>query len=111
MTDWHRFSIRHSTTSRPEVGNWQFLDTGRLPEGWLGGVMGPEVGHLTDSCERLLNLYAANALKIGGTFFCHQNIHKWTWHSPDQRTANQIDHICIQMMIIITEDVRVLRKT
>ena len=57
MTDWHRFSIRHSTTSRPEVGNWQFPGTGRLPEGWLGGVMGPEVGHLTDSCERLLNLY------------------------------------------------------
>lgn len=36
-----------------------------------------------------------NGLIIGGTILQHKNIHKLTWISPDRRTSNQIDHICI----------------
>ena len=62
----------------------------------LTGPLGPEgTGYLTDNGERLLNFCAANKLKIGGSLFRHKVIHKWTWRSPDQRTANQSDHICI----------------
>jgi hypothetical protein len=36
-----------------------------------------------------------NEMKIGGTLFPHKLVHKVTWVSPDNRTENQIDHICV----------------
>lgn len=36
-----------------------------------------------------------NNYVVGGTLFPHQNIHNVTWHSPNLRDKNQIDHIMI----------------
>lgn len=52
------------------------------------GTMNENGQHLTDFC-------ANNNLAIGGTLFPHKEIHKTTWESPDKKTHNQIDHICI----------------
>ena len=35
-----------------------------------------------------------NKLVIGGSVFPHMKVHKTTWVSPENKTENQIDHIC-----------------
>lgn len=45
--------------------------------------------------SRLISFCSANGLRIGNTFYAHKNIHKKTWRSPDGRTMNEIDWICI----------------
>ena len=58
--------------------------------------MGKEgVGDRNNNGERFADMCLENGLVIGGTVFQHKNIHKLTWNSPDGRTRNQIDHICI----------------
>ena len=47
---------------------------------------------------------------IGGSIFPHKRIHKATWRSPDHRTENEIDHICISQKFRRSWlDVRVMR--
>ena len=56
------------------------------------------------------DLCSFNRLIIGGSVFPHRRIHNATWVSPDHRTENQIDHICIsQKFRRSMQDVRVHR--
>uniref|UniRef100_A0A3P9IPR5 Endonuclease/exonuclease/phosphatase domain-containing protein n=1 Tax=Oryzias latipes TaxID=8090 RepID=A0A3P9IPR5_ORYLA len=52
-------------------------------------------GEANANGELLSDFCVFNGLVIGGTVFPHKRIHKVTWVSPDHRTENQIDHICI----------------
>ncbi|XP_063677758.1 uncharacterized protein LOC134813809 [Bolinopsis microptera] len=69
---------------------------GRDNSSW-SGVIGGESLHETSSNNglRLLDFCAMYQLTVGGTLFQHKDIHKGTWRSPNGRTVNQIDHVCI----------------
>ena len=59
-------------------------------------AMGKEgYGVMNENGERLLELCTTYNLVIGGTLFPHKDIHKLTWHSPNGRDRNQIDHLMI----------------
>lgn len=59
-------------------------------------IMGKHgIGDRNENGEFLLELCGNFGLKIGGTMFAHKKHHKVTWVSPDEKTENQIDHICI----------------
>ena len=74
-------------------------------------VMGRHgLGEMNGNGERFANFCAMSNLLIGGTAFPHRKIHKATWVSPDQRTENQIDHICVAKRFRRSvQDVRVKR--
>ena len=58
--------------------------------------MGKEgVGVRNNNGQLFADMCLENGLFIRGTIFQHKNIHKLTWNSPDGRSCNQIDHICI----------------
>ena len=60
-------------------------------------VMGKQgLGRMNENGEMLADVFAFNNMIIGGSVFPHRRIHKATWVSPDHRTENQIDHICIE---------------
>ena len=62
----------------------------------IENVMGRHgVGEINQNGELLVELCGLNELRIGGTLFQHKECHKVTWVSPDSRTQNQIDHICV----------------
>ena len=46
-----------------------------------------------DNGERFVEFCTTNSLVITTTSFPHNDIHKYTWTSPDDRTHNQIDHV------------------
>ena len=59
-------------------------------------VLGSQgLGEVNENGTLLVDFAITNDLIIGGTFFQHKIIHKYSWNSPDGRTHNQIDHILI----------------
>ena len=59
-------------------------------------VMGTQgIGEMNENGEMFAERCPFTRLIIGGSVFPHRRIHKATWVSPDHRTENQIDHICI----------------
>jgi hypothetical protein len=44
---------------------------------------------------RVVNFATSKNLVVKSTMFLHQNIHKYTWTSPDGKTHNHIDHVLI----------------
>ena len=68
------------------------------------------IGEMNENSEMYADLCSFNRLLIGGSVFPHRRIHKATWVSPDHRTENQIDHICLsQKFRRSMQDVRVHR--
>ena len=68
------------------------------------------LGIVNENGELFLYMCAFNRMVIGGSIFPHKRIHKATWVSPDHKTENQIDHVCInQKFRRSLQDVRVLR--
>ncbi|KAK2183596.1 hypothetical protein NP493_305g00028 [Ridgeia piscesae] len=74
-------------------------------------VMGRQgLGKMNENGEMLADFCAFNNMIIGGSVFSHRRMHKATWVSPDHRTENQIDHICIGRKFTRSmQDVRVQR--
>ncbi|XP_073811735.1 uncharacterized protein [Musca autumnalis] len=56
------------------------------------------LGEINENGEMFTEMCSSNNMIIGGTLFPHKRSHKITWVSPDGRTENQIDHICINKM-------------
>jgi hypothetical protein len=48
-----------------------------------------------DNGVRIVNFATLKDLVVKRMMFLHQNIHKYTWTSPDEKTRNQIDHVWI----------------
>ena len=48
-----------------------------------------------DNGVRIVNFATSKNLVVKCTMFPHQNLHKYTWTSPDWKTHNQTDHILI----------------
>jgi len=42
-----------------------------------------------------VNFATSKSLVVKSMMFPHQNIHKYTWTSPDEKTHNQIGHALI----------------
>lgn len=75
------------------------------------GIMGKHgLGTINENGEMFANISAENNLAISGTIFPHKPCHLATLVSPDKRTKNQIDHICIARRFRRSlQDVRVKR--
>ena len=74
-------------------------------------IMGKHgLGDINENGELFANLCAMNQLVMWGSIFPHKKTHKARWVLADQRTENQIDHICISKSFRRTlKDVRVKR--
>jgi len=46
-----------------------------------------------DNDVRIVTFTTSKNLVVESMMFPHQNIHNYTWNSPDGKTQNQIDHI------------------
>jgi len=50
-----------------------------------------------DNGVGMVNFATSKNLVVKSTMFTHQDIHKYTWTSPDEKTHNQIDRILVDM--------------
>ena len=54
------------------------------------------LGIMNDRGEQFLQFCAVNNLVISNTMYKHKYRRRATWISPDRKTKNQIDYICVQ---------------
>jgi len=52
---------------------------GCVTDGWEEVMERSWHGTLTGSGERLVDISAADDLKVGGSLFFHKNLRKWSW--------------------------------
>jgi endonuclease/exonuclease/phosphatase family metal-dependent hydrolase len=68
---------------------------------WREDILKPTIGNESlhensnDNGVRAVNFATSKSLVVKSTVFPHQNIHKYTWTSPDGKTNNQVDHVLI----------------
>ena len=60
-------------------------------------IIGPHgiAKETNDNGERFKLFCSHTGFSIANTFFKHKLIHKYTWVSPDSKTKNEIDYVCI----------------
>jgi hypothetical protein len=51
-----------------------------------------------DNSVKIVYFAILKNLVVKSTMFLHQNIHKYSWTSPDGKTHNQIDRILYQVI-------------
>lgn len=61
------------------------------------------IGNTNDSGVRLVEFAMLNNLKIAESFFKSKANKKWTWKAPDGLTKNEIDHLLINDMRVVTK--------
>ena len=69
--------LGRETTHQPTIGRYNLHD------------------NTNENGLRLIDFAAGRQMAIKSTYFMHKRIHLETWHSPDGRTRNQIDHCLI----------------
>ena len=63
-----------------------------------------------DNWVRLVNFASSKNLVVKSTMFPHQNIHKYTWTSPDGKTHNQIDHVWCRVLLEKLTGLQLVKK-
>jgi len=51
-----------------------------------------------DNSVKIMHLAIFKNLVVESTMFLHQNIHKYSWTSPDGKIHKQIDHVLYQVI-------------
>jgi hypothetical protein len=68
-------------------------------------------GQRNERGDRLISFLRSNELFLSNSMFKKRNSRKWTWESPDRKTRNEIDFICIKTAQKTTvKNVEVLNK-
>ncbi|XP_066288323.1 craniofacial development protein 2-like [Branchiostoma lanceolatum] len=70
----------------------------KLPKNRTGweNILGPHgSAEANDNGQRMLEFCQRNNLQITNTYFKQKRIHKATWKSPDGKTENEIDYVCV----------------
>lgn len=72
-------------------------------EAAIEGIKGPYgIGEMNENGERMIEFAGSHNLKIANTFFNKDKKLKWTWMSPDGQIRNEIDHILINDLRIVS---------
>jgi len=74
-------------------------------------VVGPfGAGIPNDNSERLLDFCIGNNLRINGSWFRRDDIHRHSWYSNDGRTTKEIDHVLSNTRFKAVQQCRVYRS-
>ena len=74
-------------------------------------ALGPHgKGERNDSGDWLFSFCCAFDLKVLGSFYQRNNIHRWTWYSRDGIAKKELDHIFVSSRCNATSNCRVKRS-